>query len=161
MAIKPNRNTNYPYLNESDQDALEDIGSQDPVRDAYTFVEILIGLCFDRFIKEGIEIREYRKRNILENKAQYKRLISTAYKEYFECIITGNIGRFGQLPPPLSNPNRPSIAECKKERDKLIKYAEERYAEEQKKVETRTTEDEIENYNKLRSCIKSAQDPIA
>jgi hypothetical protein len=78
MAIKPNRNTNYPYLNESDQDALEDIASQDP--------EILIDLCFDRYINEAIEIRSLRKRNDLFNKQQYKRTISRAYRIYFECI---------------------------------------------------------------------------
>ena len=110
MAIKPERNTNYPYLNESDQDALEDVGSQDQDTDPRFIEEI--EKCFDTFNNKRLETQTNYYRFIKYYKALYKEDISDAYKAYFACIT---IEQF-----PLSNPNRPSIADCKKKKDKLI-----------------------------------------
>jgi hypothetical protein len=149
MAIKPTRNTNYPYLNESDQNAMEDIASQD--EDTDTRFKEEIAKCFDEFRREKIRIQSFYTNTIKTIHKIYKENILNAYKIYFECITIRQL--------PLSNPYRPSIAECKKQRDKLINAAEERNAQGKKSCETRTDEMEIENSKKLYSCIKKAQGP--
>ena len=150
MAIKPNRNTNYPYLNGSDQNALEDIASLDSESRFKETAARQIAKCFDGFIYERIRIQSWRKEYDLQVLAEYKENISKAYKIYFECITIRQL--------PLSNPYRPSIAECKKQRDKLINEAEERYAYGKKLGETRTNEMEQEAYDSLNACIKYAEE---
>ena len=147
MAIKPERNTNYPYLNQSDQDALEDIASQD--QDTDTRFKEEIAKCFDKFNNEQLETQASYYRQRLYRKALYKDLILRAYNIYFQCITIRQL--------PLSNPNRPSIAECKKEKDKLIKDAVEGYEKRIKEIDTEYAEEELKNYKRLYSCIKKAQ----
>jgi len=151
MAIKPERNTNYPYLNESDQDALEDIASQD--EDTDTRFKEDIAKCFDVFNEAKTRIQRWWEVYMLSLKNGYKEDISTAYRIYFECITIRQL--------PLSNPNRPSIADCKKERDKLINEAVERYEKDQKSDDTRAAQDEQANYDRFRLCIQNAQGTIA
>jgi hypothetical protein len=148
MAINPERNTNYPYLNESDQDALEDIASLDSDTRFKGFNED-IAKCFDTFREGQIRIQQWSETYMLSLLAGYKEDISTAYRIYFECITIRQL--------PLSNPYRPSMANCKKQRDKLINEAKERYALGKKFVETRAAGMEIQNYDRLYSCIKTAQ----
>ena len=146
MAIKPERNTNYPYLNESDQDALEDVGSQD--QDTDTRYREEIEKCFDTFYNSQLETQTSHLRFRIYEKAVYKESISKAYKIYFECITIRQL--------PLSNPNRPSIAECKKQKDKLINEAVEKYEKAMESVAKHEAEEEQLNYKNLYSCIKKA-----
>ena len=147
MAINPNRNTNYPYLNQSDQDSLEDISD---TRGGTTTRQIK--KCLDAFIKERMRIQSWRKDYDLSILAEYKENISKAYKIYFECITIRQL--------PLSNPSRPSIAECKKERDKLITEAEKWYASAKKTGETRSAEMEQDAYDSLNACVKKAEETL-
>jgi len=147
MGIKPERNTNYPYLNESDQDALEDVGSQD--QDTDTRFKEEIEKCFDTFYNLQLETQTNYYRRIKYYKALYKEDISKAYKIYFECITIRQL--------PLSNPNRPSIAECKKQKDKLINEAAEQYERGIESIGKQTALEELSNYKILYSCLKKAQ----